>query len=147
MQHYAVAKLPMEVARMSERIALPMNALPQQRPGRVLPFRPTHPATQKAAVSDPPPIPSPNTEIVDTIFHVLQNHLQTIGLGLDLLFAESSTFIDLHEYQGLPQSVERISRLLRELREYSTPQPLSLSTENLANVVERVTQKVAQVWE
>jgi len=84
---------------------------------------------------------------VDTIFHVLQNHLQTIGLGLDLLLAESSPFIDLHEYQGLPQSVERISHLLRELREYSMPQPLSLSTENLANVVERATKKVVQAWE
>ncbi len=132
---------------MSERIAPPMNALPQQKLGKVLPFRPTHPANQKAAVSDPPFVASPDTEIVDTIFHVLQNHLQTIGLGLDLLLTESLPFIDLREYQGLPQSVERMSRSLHELREYSTPQPLSFSTENLADVVERVSQKVAQAWE
>ena len=49
---------------MSERIAPPLNALPQQKPDRVLPLRPARQAIPKAAVGDPPLVPSSDKDVL-----------------------------------------------------------------------------------
>lgn len=82
-------------------------------------------------------------EILEEVAHELQNHLQTIGMGLDLL---RLTGADPQECQTIEQGIERASRLLRELPEYfSAPAPL-LSIQSLAAVVTDVTRQKQEQW-
>ena len=82
-------------------------------------------------------------EILEGVVHALQNHLQGISTGLDLL---RLTQADPLEGQAIGQGVERASRLLRELREYFVPPEPWLSTQSLAAVVAEVTRQTHDHW-
>lgn len=82
-------------------------------------------------------------EILERVVHELQNHLQTIGMGLELL---RLTGADPQECQTIEQGIERASRLIREIPEYfSSPKP-HLSIQSLAAVVTDVTRQKQEQW-
>ena len=83
-------------------------------------------------------------EILEGVVHALQNHLQGISMGLDLL---RLTQADPLEGQTVGQGIERASRLLRELREYFFPPEPWYSIQSLAAVVTNVTQQIQQHWQ
>ncbi|MBI3304173.1 MAG: hypothetical protein HYZ72_19080 [Deltaproteobacteria bacterium] len=83
-------------------------------------------------------------EIFAGAVHELQNQLQSIGMGLDLL---QLTHADPLEYRTISLGIERASRLLREVQEYFFPSEPNFSTSSLAAVVEETVRGVAQEWE
>jgi len=82
-------------------------------------------------------------EIIEALVHEVQNNLQGIGMGLDLLCL---TQADPLESQTVVRGVERISKLLREVREYFSPPELYLSTDNLGAILAEVAQRVEKEW-
>jgi len=83
-------------------------------------------------------------EILEGVVHALQNHLQGISMGLDLLRLAQA---DPLEGQTVRQGIERASRLLRELREYFFPPEPRYSLQNLAAVVTDVTRQTYKHWQ
>ena len=82
-------------------------------------------------------------EVLERAVHELQNHLQTIGMGLDLL---RLTQVDSLEGKTMVQRIEQASRLLREVREYFCPPELCLSVHSLAAVVREVAEQQQEDW-
>jgi nitrogen-specific signal transduction histidine kinase len=82
-------------------------------------------------------------EILEGLAHEIQNNLQSISMGLDLLCL---TQADPLESQTVVRGIERISRLLREVREYFSPPETRHSTDNLVAVLEEVAQRVEKEW-
>jgi nitrogen-specific signal transduction histidine kinase len=81
--------------------------------------------------------------VLDSTIHELQNCLQSIGMGVDLLQLNHE---DELEHHAINNGIERASRLLREMQEYFfSPEP-ALSTKNLREVLEEAVQKAAREW-
>jgi nitrogen-specific signal transduction histidine kinase len=82
-------------------------------------------------------------EILDGIAHELQNQLQSIGMGVDLL---QLTHADPFECQTIQQGIDRASRLVREMREYFCPPESQVGFQSLAAVVTDIARKVQKQW-
>lgn len=82
-------------------------------------------------------------KILDGAIHELQNHLQSIGMGLDLL---QMTQPDALEYRTMVQGIERASRLLREVREYFFPPEWRVSSQSLMAVLEEIIREKQAEW-
>jgi nitrogen-specific signal transduction histidine kinase len=78
--------------------------------------------------------------ILDGVLHELQNCLQSIGMGVDLLQLGQP---DELECQSITSGIERASRLLREMQEYFFPPDPYISTKNLGDVLAEAIQKIA----
>lgn len=70
--------------------------------------------------------------VLDGVLHELQNCLQSIGMGVDLLQLSQPEAL---ECQTIMLGIERASRLLREVQEYFFPPELYLSTRNIREVL------------
>lgn len=70
--------------------------------------------------------------VLDGVLHDLQNCLQSIGMGVDLLQLGQP---DALECRTINLGIERASRLLREVQEYFFPPEIYLSTKNVGNVL------------
>lgn len=70
--------------------------------------------------------------VLDGVLHELQNCLQSIGMGVDLLQLSQPETL---ECRTITFGVERASRLIREMQEYFFPPELSLSTRSLTDVL------------
>ena len=73
-----------------------------------------------------------NEVVLDGVLHELQNCLQSIGMGVDLLQLSQP---EAWECQTIMLGIERASRLLREVQEYFFPSELYLSTRNIEEVL------------
>jgi nitrogen-specific signal transduction histidine kinase len=80
-------------------------------------------------------------KILGEALHELQNNLQSIGMGLDLL---QLTHADTPECRTISLGIERASRLLREVQEYFFPPEPCFSTGSLTVVIAEVVRKVTQ---
>ncbi len=79
--------------------------------------------------------------ILDSVIHELQNCLQSIGMGVDLLQLSHEEQLESHAITG---GIERASRLLREMQEYFFPPEAAFSTKNLSEVIEKVVRKAVK---
>ena len=113
--------------------------------GRVIPLRSTTPEPLRIPAASFVPAPLFGEEIFARAFHALQNHLRTIGTESNLLWATQAAAPGA--YERMTRESEQAGNVLRELEEYVSPPELCLSTENLANMVERVVWEVAREWE
>jgi nitrogen-specific signal transduction histidine kinase len=77
--------------------------------------------------------------ILDGVLHELQNCLQSIGMGVDLLQLSQP---DELECQSITSGIERASRLLREMQEYFFPPDPYISTKNLGDMLSEAIQKI-----
>lgn len=84
-------------------------------------------------------------KIVGGSLHEIQNSLQVISMGLDLTLIRM-TQSDPLEQQAISRGINRISRLLHEVKEYLSPPEIGFSVENLTAVLEDVMQQVATEW-
>ncbi|HXG22532.1 MAG TPA: hypothetical protein VNN62_26105 [Methylomirabilota bacterium] len=83
---------------------------------------------------------NPTTELVlDGVFHELQNCLQSIGMGVDLLQLSQP---DALECRTINLGIERASRLLREVQEFFFPPETYLSIRNLSEVLTEAVREV-----
>lgn len=121
--------------------------LPSKRgQGHIIPLRSAaHSLRARTTMNSPePPFPSLQ-EVADTTLHAMQNCLQTMNLGLDLI--QTTASIDSEELEQMRHNVEQASRLVRSLREYCCA-PLSVpSLATLAEIIEESVQSVAPQWE
>jgi nitrogen-specific signal transduction histidine kinase len=84
-----------------------------------------------------------STEVVlDGALHELQNCLQSIGMGVDLLQLGQP---DALECRTISLGIERASRLLREMQEYFFPPEVYLSKKNVGEVVVEVVHGMEEV--
>jgi signal transduction histidine kinase len=81
--------------------------------------------------------------LIEGLVHEVQNALQGISLGVELL---APTSADPMGGRTVVRGIERASRLLREVREYFSPSEPHISTESPMVVVQQVAQQVAQEW-
>jgi len=81
--------------------------------------------------------------MIDGLTHELQNSLQGIGMGVDLL---SMTTSEPVEGQIVAQAIERASRLLRETQEYFCPPEIQHSSEDLFVVLDETVRRLEQEW-
>ena len=81
--------------------------------------------------------------LIDGFSHEVQNSLQGIGLGLDLL---RMTQTDPLECQTVAQAIERASRFLREIREFYQPPEPYVTTEDPRIILAEVAQQVDTAW-
>jgi len=79
--------------------------------------------------------------VLDGVFHELQNCLQSIGMGVDLLQLSQP---DALECRTIALGIERASRLLREVQEYFFPPEIYLSTRSLEEVLLEAVRGVMQ---
>lgn len=79
--------------------------------------------------------------VLDGVLHELQNCLQSIGMGVDLLQLSQP---DALECQTINLGIERASRLLREMQEYFFPPEIYLSTKNIGEVLVEIVHSVAR---
>lgn len=86
----------------------------------------------------------PKEVVLDGVLHELQNCLQSIGMGVDLLQLSQPEAL---ECQTIMLGVERASRLLREVQEYFFPPELYLSTRSLKEVLVETMRKVVKAGE
>src|SRR5712692_1811014 len=139
-------KIAQEVPRMQERARQRLRPAPSKRgPGRVIPLRSTTQEPFRIPAASFVPAPLFGEEIFARAFHVLQNHLRTIGTESNLLWATQAAAPGA--YERMPREIEQAGNVLRELEECVSPPELYLSTENLANMVEHVVRAVAREWE
>lgn len=73
--------------------------------------------------------------IIDGLVHEIQNNLQMISMGLDLLRLSRTAPQDCG---AVVRGIERTSKSLKELREYFLPPESEFSTENPAIILEEV---------
>jgi len=79
--------------------------------------------------------------VIDGVLHELQNCLQSIGMGVDLLqFSQP----DALECRTIALGIERASRLLREMQEYFFPPAVYFSTQSLKDVLIEAMQGVTK---
>ena len=81
--------------------------------------------------------------LIDGFSHEVQNSLQGIGLGLDLL---RMTQADPLECRTVAQAIERASRFLREIREFYQPPEPYVTTEDPRVILAEVAQQVDTAW-
>lgn len=79
--------------------------------------------------------------VLDGVLHELQNCLQSIGMGVDLLQLSQP---DALECRTINLGIERASRLLREIQEYFSPPEIYLSTKNVGNVLVETVHGIAR---
>ena len=77
--------------------------------------------------------------ILDGVLHELQNCLQSIGMGVDLLQLSQPDELGC---QSITSGIEWASRLLREMQEYFFPPDPYISTKNLGDVLAETMQKI-----
>lgn len=77
--------------------------------------------------------------VVDGVLHELQNCLQSIGMGVDLLQLSQP---EAPECRTINLGIERASRLLREMQEFFFPPEGYLSTRNLKDVLLEIARGV-----
>jgi len=82
--------------------------------------------------------------VLDGVLHELQNCLQSIGMGVDLLQLSQ---LETLECQTIMLGIERASRLLREVQEYFFPPELYLSTRSLKDVLIETMRGVVKTGE
>lgn len=73
--------------------------------------------------------------VISALVHEIQNNLQAIGMGLDLLRMEGRA---KGEYRPVADSVERMNKAILELREYLLPPEARFSAENPAIILDDV---------
>src|SRR5215831_805970 len=78
--------------------------------------------------------------VVDNVLHELQNCLQSIGMGVDLLQLSQPDELECH---NITTGIERASLLLREMQEYFFPPDPYISTKNLGEVLAKAIDKIA----
>jgi len=127
---------------MHERITPQSDVAPKKQPGQVISLRPASAPSRKAFNN---PAPSTGAETIATTLHAIQNCLQTVSMGLDLM--QLTTTVEPQDYDPVRANVDRAGELLLELREYCCPPTTQLWAENLAEIVETVVQDVARGWE
>lgn len=130
---------------MIEKTTQRFHAPRMKRAGRVIPLRSLPEASHRAAESNALSLPSLRQETVDATLHAIQNCLQTVSVGLDLV--QLTDVIEQQDYDPIRGSIDRAGRLLLELREYCCPSGGQRWTANLAEVVEDVVQAAAREWE
>jgi nitrogen-specific signal transduction histidine kinase len=81
--------------------------------------------------------------LIDGLSHEVQNSLQGIGLGLDLL---RMTQADPLECQTVAQAIARASRFLQEIREFYQPPEPYITTEDPRVILAEVAQQVDTAW-
>ena len=82
----------------------------------------------------------PNAEdVVGGMVHEMQNNLQIINLGVELVRQGSASPV---EYQQVVTSVERAGKSVQELREYFLPPSTQLSKENPGVILQAVIQQM-----
>lgn len=79
--------------------------------------------------------------VLDGVLHELQNCLQSIGMGVDLLQLSQP---DALECQTINSGIERASRLLREIQEYFFPPEIYLSIRNVGEVLVEIVHGFAK---
>lgn len=79
--------------------------------------------------------------ILDSVIHELQNCLQSISMGMDLLQLSQAEQVESH---AINNGIERASRLLRETQEYFFRPESSFSTKNLREAIEEAVQKATK---
>jgi hypothetical protein len=129
---------------MREKIPQQARMLAKHGKGRILPF---HASSQTPRTTGPRSSTLSlfaHQEATDASLHALQNCLQTIGIGLDLLLLTQP--VDPQEYESMQARVQHAGHILQELREYHCPPPISLQNGNLAEVVEDTVRKTACKW-
>ncbi|HXG20152.1 MAG TPA: hypothetical protein VNN62_13900 [Methylomirabilota bacterium] len=131
---------------MYERTVRHSRLLSKRGQGHIIPLRSAaHSLHARTAMNSPaPPLPSLQ-EVADTTLHAMQNCLQTMGLGLDLI--QMTAPIDPEEFEQIRHNIERASRLVRNLREYCCVPVSAPSLANLAEIVEESVQSIAPQWE
>jgi nitrogen-specific signal transduction histidine kinase len=82
--------------------------------------------------------------VLDGVLHELQNCLQSIGMGVDLLQLSQPEAL---ECQTIMLGIERASRLLREVQEYFFPPELYLSTRSVKDVLTETMHGVVKAGE
>ena len=80
-------------------------------------------------------------ELIDGFVHEMQNSLQGIGMGLDLVQLREA---DPLELQTVSQALERASRLLQEVREVFCPPELCLTLATPQQVCQEVVEQSRQ---
>lgn len=77
--------------------------------------------------------------VIDALVHEIQNNLQTISMGLDLLRLDSGP---TWENRTVVEGIERTSRSIQELREYLLPPEARFSEESPGIVLEDVVRRI-----
>ena len=81
--------------------------------------------------------------VIDGLVHALQNSLQTISMGIDLLSPQD---VDQQDYEIVSAGVEQASRLLREVQTYFSPSEQSPVQESITNIVAAYIQQFQKDW-
>lgn len=130
---------------MVERTIQRLHAFRKRPVGRVIPFRPLAATSRKTADSKTPTLSSSGQETIVTTLHAIQNCIQTVSMGLDLMQIVDT--VDLQNYDPVRRGVDRAGRLLLELREYCCPSGEQRWVANITEIIEDVVQEVAREWE
>jgi nitrogen-specific signal transduction histidine kinase len=78
-------------------------------------------------------------ELIEALEHEVQNHLQRISMGVDLLRLGGE---GPEGYQEVIEGIERASCLLREVREYFSPPEAQFSLQDPVELLERVVRSL-----
>jgi nitrogen-specific signal transduction histidine kinase len=83
-------------------------------------------------------------EIMRALIHEIQNSLQVINTGVDLLRLDPSASMDSHSAisQTTINGIERTNKAIQELREYFFPPKYQFSTENPGIVLDKVVHQM-----
>lgn len=129
---------------MNERFARQVPITSRRRPEQVIPLRPLADVSRRAP-GDLLPFALPmEKETIAMALHAIQNCLQVVGMGIDLL--QLTGDINQEDSGQMRRSSEKANRLLLELREYWCPPEPHPWVENLADTVESIVQGAALEW-
>lgn len=78
-------------------------------------------------------------EIIDGLVHEVQNSLQIITIGLDLLRLDQ---VALQEHRALVNGIERAKKSIQDLNEYFFPPETQLSTQDPAIILEDLVREM-----
>lgn len=90
---------------MIEKTTQRFHAPRMKRAGRVIPLRSLPEASHRAAESNALSLPSLRQETVDATLHAIQNCLQTVSVGLDLV--QLTDVIEQQDYDPIRGSIDR----------------------------------------
>lgn len=130
---------------MLERTTQKFHTPRTRQAGRVIPLRPLPEVSYRASENNAPALSSSASETLATTFHAIQNCLQTVSMGLDLM--QLTDAVGQQDYDPVRRSVDRAGRLLLELREYCCPSGGQRWTAHLTEIIKDIVQKVAREWE
>lgn len=119
---------------MYERATHKPRTATRKEGARVIPLPTSYSMSAPLTPTHFPDLLSQDRNILEAALHALQNCLQTVGVGVDLLHL--SRPFDPQDYESFQQSVERASLFARELREYCFPPTVKLWTKSLAAAME-----------